>query len=180
MDIFADEFRDFISLLNKHKVEHLLVGGYAVNLYGYNRPTGDLDVWVNPTVDNIERLADCVNEYGYAAEALREFAPKVASQGLKMELNEPPLIIDVLGQISGVRFAEVYPAHHTYLLEGLEIHLIDRQALLLSKMSSSRPKDLDDVQRLHGVEAIVKGRKLEVYERPDQLPNAGPADPDPA
>ena len=176
MDIFADEFRDFIALLNKHRVEHLLVGGYAVNLYGYNRPTGDLDVWVNPKAENIERLADCVTEYGYAAEPLRAYAPRVAREGLKMELNEPPLVIDVLAQISGVRFEEAYPVHRTYLMEGLEIHLIDRQALLVSKMASDRPKDQDDVQRLHGLEAIVKGKKLAFYERPDQLPNADPAD----
>ena len=172
MDIFADEFRDFISLLNHYRVEHLLVGGYAVNLYGYNRPTGDLDVWVNPTAANILRLADCVDKYGYSADDLRAFAPEVASKGLKMELNEPPLIIDVLAQISGVQFDEVYAAHRTYWLEGLEIHLIDRQALLLSKMSSSRPKDLDDVQRLHGLEAIVKGKKLSFYERPQDVPPA--------
>ena len=166
MDIFAEEFRDFISLLNQHRVEHLLVGGYAVNLYGYHRPTGDLDLWVNPAADNIGRLADCVAAYGYEAEPLREYAPQVAAKGLKMELNEPPVLIDVLAQIAGVRFADVYPNHRTYLLEGLEIHLINRDDLIISKLASNRPKDQDDVQKLHGLEALVKGKKLSFFERP--------------
>ena len=169
MDIFAEEFRDFISLLNQHRVEHLLVGGYAVNLYGYHRPTGDLDLWVNPAVDNIGRLADCVAAYGYEAESLREYAPQVATKGLKMELNEPPVLIDVLAQIAGVQFATVYPNHRTYLLEGLAIHLIGREELIISKLASNRPKDQDDVQKLHGLEAIVKGKKLSFFERPQDV-----------
>ena len=172
MDIFADEFRDFLSLLNQHKVEHLLVGGYAVNIHGYHRPTGDLNVWANPIPANILRLADAIAAYGYETGPLREFAPQVAAVGLKMELNEPPVLIDVLAQISGVQFESVYARHRTYFMEGLEIHLINRDDLIISKMSSNRPKDQDDVQKLHGLEAIVKGKKLSFFERPDEAGQA--------
>ena len=44
MNIFEQVFIDFIRLLNKHEVEYILIGGMAVNVYGYNRPTGDDDI----------------------------------------------------------------------------------------------------------------------------------------
>lgn len=35
------DFKEFLQLLNQHQVEYLLIGGYAVNLYGFVRATGD-------------------------------------------------------------------------------------------------------------------------------------------
>jgi predicted acyl esterase len=52
MNIFNDDFRDFIQCLNKHQVEYVLVGGYAVIIRGYSRSTGDMDIWVNKTEAN--------------------------------------------------------------------------------------------------------------------------------
>ncbi len=52
MDIFNPDFRDFINCLNKHNVQYMLVGGYAVILRGYSRSTGDMDIWVDKTADN--------------------------------------------------------------------------------------------------------------------------------
>ncbi|NLX20593.1 MAG: hypothetical protein GXY55_02835 [Phycisphaerae bacterium] len=40
------DFVAFLRLLNAHRVEYLLIGGYAVGYHGYPRPTGDLDVWI--------------------------------------------------------------------------------------------------------------------------------------
>jgi len=39
------DFKDFLRLLNSHRVEYLLIGGYAVAYHGYPRPTGDMDIW---------------------------------------------------------------------------------------------------------------------------------------
>jgi len=51
-NIFNQDFQDFINSLNKFNVDYLLVGGYAVILRGYNRTTGDMDIWVNKTQEN--------------------------------------------------------------------------------------------------------------------------------
>ncbi|MFN0189432.1 MAG: hypothetical protein ACKVQV_12095 [Bacteroidia bacterium] len=51
-NILNDDFIDFLKLLNQFQVDYILVGGYAVIFHGYNRITGDLDVWVKPTVNN--------------------------------------------------------------------------------------------------------------------------------
>jgi hypothetical protein len=46
------DFRDFLRLLNSHRVEYLVVGGYAVGYHGYPRATGDLDIWIALSDDN--------------------------------------------------------------------------------------------------------------------------------
>ena len=59
------DFKEFLFLLNKHKVEYLVVGGYAVTFHGYPRYTGDLDVWVNKTSENGLNLINAIQEFGY-------------------------------------------------------------------------------------------------------------------
>lgn len=64
MDI-GQGFKEFIELLNKHKVEYLVVGGYAVAMYGYPRYTGDIDFWVRPTQDNAKKIVYALNDFGF-------------------------------------------------------------------------------------------------------------------
>jgi hypothetical protein len=49
MDIFLEEHKLFLLLLLKHKVEFILIGGYGVILYGYERGTADMDIWLKPS-----------------------------------------------------------------------------------------------------------------------------------
>ena len=58
------DFKEFLQLLNSRGVEYLVVGGYAVGFYGYPRSTGDMDVYVNNNVSNINRLAEALKEFG--------------------------------------------------------------------------------------------------------------------
>ncbi|CAN5637562.1 hypothetical protein BH10BAC3_BH10BAC3_19310 [soil metagenome] len=51
-NLFNKDFTDFLGAFNNQKVEHFLVGGYAVILHGYIRSTGDMDVWVNKKFEN--------------------------------------------------------------------------------------------------------------------------------
>ena len=68
MNIFHDEHLALLKVLLKHKVNFLLVGGVAVNFYGYSRPTGDLDVWLQPTNENKIKLVNSLK----ALEILEE------------------------------------------------------------------------------------------------------------
>ncbi len=63
-NIFNPDFQDFIRALNSAEVDYLLVGGYAVILHGYNRTTGDLDVWVRKTSNNYQRLLVAFARFG--------------------------------------------------------------------------------------------------------------------
>jgi hypothetical protein len=55
-DIFNEDFLDFISCFNETEVDYILVGGYATILHGYNRTTGDLDIWVKQTIENYSKI----------------------------------------------------------------------------------------------------------------------------
>ena len=65
--MFSQDFREFIELLIKNKAEYLIVGGYAVGIHGHPRYTGDLDIWLNPTSQNAEKILKSVNEFGLSS-----------------------------------------------------------------------------------------------------------------
>lgn len=88
------------------------------------------------------------------------------TQGLSLRVIDEPFILDVMTHINGITFEAAYSHHKTYHLDGLEIHLIHRNDLVLNKLSSGREKDLADVRSLQFIEAYWNGQKLEVYEKP--------------
>jgi len=65
--MLSKEFKEFAELLNSLKVEYLLVGGYAVVLYGYVRYTGDIDFWINPSKENAVRLIEVLKRFGFGS-----------------------------------------------------------------------------------------------------------------
>jgi len=52
----AQDFEDFVKLLNKHQVDYMIVGGYTLAFHGKPRLTSDLDIWINSSELNAERL----------------------------------------------------------------------------------------------------------------------------
>jgi hypothetical protein len=59
------DFREFLRLLNAHRVEYLLIGGYAVNYHGYPRATADMDIWVAVSPANADRIVAAMGEFGF-------------------------------------------------------------------------------------------------------------------
>jgi len=54
--VISQDFKEFIALLNTHKVRYLVVGGYAVAFHGHPRYTKDIDIWIDSTPYNAEQL----------------------------------------------------------------------------------------------------------------------------
>jgi hypothetical protein len=52
-------------LLKEHEVRYLLIGGYAVNYYGYVRATGDMDIWIAIHPDNAHKIVAALKEFGF-------------------------------------------------------------------------------------------------------------------
>jgi len=59
------DFKDFLKLLNAHRVEYLLIGGYAVGYHGYPRATADMDIWVARTPENARKLLTVLRDFGF-------------------------------------------------------------------------------------------------------------------
>ncbi|MFD1629669.1 hypothetical protein [Pseudopedobacter beijingensis] len=51
-NIFNEDFKEFITLLNTYNIKYILVGGYSVVLHGYPRSTEDMDIWVEQSIEN--------------------------------------------------------------------------------------------------------------------------------
>ncbi|UWX65170.1 nucleotidyltransferase [Deinococcus rubellus] len=129
--------------MNQHQVEYLLIGGYAVNLYGFVRATGDMDVFVALTPDNVTRLVAALHEFGFDS-----VTPELMQPGKILRMGVPPLRLEVLNQISGVEFAEAYAAREMITLGELSIPVISLRHLRANKAASGRPKDLGDLSEL--------------------------------
>ena len=144
--MFSQDFREFIELLIKNRVEYLIVGGYAVGIHGHPRYTGDLDIWLNPTPENAELILKSVNEFGFSSFNLK--IEDFTKAGNVIQLGYPPLRIDLLTEIDGVTFTECFENRKEVRIESLSINFIGYQDLLKNKKESGRPRDIDDIDNL--------------------------------
>lgn len=65
MNKYLAEYLKFLQRLELEKVEHLIIGGVAVTIHGFQRATGDLGIWFNPTKDNFQKLLKAFVGLGY-------------------------------------------------------------------------------------------------------------------
>ena len=72
MDLENPFYQEVIAGLNSQNVEYILIGGLAVGYHGYSRYTGDMDLWVNPTSDNIQKLYSALLALGYSENVIEE------------------------------------------------------------------------------------------------------------
>ena len=65
MKIWENKIDEFVKLANKNKVRMLFVGGAAVNFHGYQRHSADVDIWIETTSENFNKLLFVFKEMGY-------------------------------------------------------------------------------------------------------------------
>ena len=147
-NIFNDDFRDFIAALNKHKVDYLLVGGYAVILHGYRRTTGDMDIWVDPTERNHLKLLKAFRQFGLPASDITKENFLYNDEVDVFTFGRPPVSIEILKKLKGCDFKTAYEISKLYEEEGLKIRFIHLNTLTQSKRAAGRFKDLDDLEKL--------------------------------
>ena len=69
----AQDFEDFVKLLNRHQVDYMVVGGYALAFHGKPRHTGDLDIWINSSETNAEKLVIAIKEFNWNGGKLNKY-----------------------------------------------------------------------------------------------------------
>ena len=139
------DFKEFAELHNAKGVEYLVVEGYALAAHGHPRYTGDIDFWVRPLPDNIDRLLSALAAFGFKSLGLRadDFATDTVVQ-----LGQPPRRIDLLTSIDGVSFDDCYARRETVQLQGMNLHIIGLEDFKTNKRSAGRLKDLADLESL--------------------------------
>jgi len=118
----AKDFEDFLELLNKHKVEYMVVGGYALAFHGKPRYTGDLDICLNITPENARSMVQVVKEFGMQSLGLEE--ADFLRPGYITQIGYPPLRIDILNHIDGLEFKEAKEEMQIIDTDGLSVRYI--------------------------------------------------------
>ncbi len=140
------DFKEFLRSLNAHKVEYLLIGGYAVNYHGYPRATADMDIWIAVHPANADRVVAALKEFGFN---LPDLSPELFLRPWQIiRLGIPPVRIEIATTISGVDFDECYAERVKDTLDGVPVSLISLKHLKLNKKASGRHQDLADLEHL--------------------------------
>lgn len=124
----------------------MLVGGIAVGHYGYPRATGDIDLWVDNSPENGIAMSRVFTEFGLNLP--NDFPEIFCIHGKVFRLGHPPLRIEVLTGISGVRFDECYPRRGTVRFDDIDVDVISIDDLKTNKRASGRTNDIDDLAHL--------------------------------
>ena len=140
------DFREFIQYLNANEVEYLVIGGYAVAVHGHPRYTKDLDIWLEPSQINAQRVILTLEQFGFASLGLEVKDFTVPDQ--VVQLGYPPNRIDLLTNADGVEFSDCYNSRITLEIDGIPINFIDLANLKINKKASGRPQDLADLAAL--------------------------------
>jgi hypothetical protein len=140
------DFKEFLKLLNAHKVEYLLIGGYAVGYHGYPRATADMDIWIAIDPVNADRIVTALKEFGFSPP---ELSPELFMKEWQViRLGMPPVRIELATTISGVNFSDCYAERVTDWLDGVKVNLISLRHLKANKKASGRHQDLADIENL--------------------------------
>ena len=140
------DFKEFLRLLNAHRVEYLLIGGYAVAYHGYPRATADMDIWIAVHPRNAEKIVAALKELGFDLPGLSPDLFLKENQIIRMGV--PPVRIEIATGISGVNFGECYAARVVDAFDDIEVNLISLAHLKTNKKAAGRHRDLDDLEHL--------------------------------
>lgn len=144
--ILSQNFRELFECLNAHEVRYLVVGGYAVAFHGHPRYTKDIDVWIEPSQANAERLMKALHDFGFGSSTLK--AEDFLEPGYVVRLGHPPQRIDLLTSLKGVEFTACYGDRLSLDVEGTAVDFIDLESLKVNKRMVARHQDLADLENL--------------------------------
>ncbi len=140
------DFKEFIRSLNDNHVRYLVVGGYAVAFHGHPRYTKDIDIWIEMTQANAEKIIKSLAQFGFGSLGLREEDFLIPDQTI--QLGYPPSRIDLINTLSGVDFDTCYSSRVQIEIEGTQVNFIDLENLKKNKQASGRLQDLADIESL--------------------------------
>ncbi len=146
MTAIHQDWKEFLLALLSENTKFLLIGAHALAFHVEARLTEDLDVFVEPSPENAERLHRALDRFGFGG--LIADASELAAVDRVFMLGVKPWRIDILTGIDGVTFDEAWASRVKADFHGVELFVIGRDALLRNKRASGRKKDLVDVALL--------------------------------
>lgn len=141
-----DDYIDMLKCLNRAGVDYILVGGWAVNLYGYVRATVDLDIWICVNPDNARKVFEALREFGAPLGGMT--AKDFEEYGMIFQIGVAPRRIDLISKISGVEYRDAVQRAQVQDVYGVPVRVISLEDLISNKKASARDKDILDARQL--------------------------------
>ncbi len=114
-------------------------------LYGVPRATFDLDILIEPTKENAQKLLDALVEIGFGTAQLTSAEEIIATE---ITIFTDRIRLDVQTFTPGIQFEDVWPRRLTMIYEGQEFEVVSFADLIRSKTAAGREVDLEDVRIL--------------------------------
>ena len=153
MNILDAYSKKVINALNFNHVEYLIVGGYAVNYYGYKRTTGDIDIWIKPeNTINKQFLIQALLELDIDEESIEYLKGLDFTKPVVFMDGDDPFKIDFMTHLAGkVSFEEAYKLKTIQFYDEVQLPFIHYKHLIESKITSNRLKDKLDIETLQKI-----------------------------
>jgi hypothetical protein len=140
------DFRELLASFNDRKVEYLIVGGYALAFHGAPRFTGDLDLLVEATPENADRILAALADFGFGDLGLS--VEDFTTPDRVIQFGVPPVRVDVMTSISGVSWEQASADRVAGSYGDLAVYFIGRESFIANKRASGRARDLADLEDL--------------------------------
>jgi len=140
------DFLDFIRLCNNYNVKYLVIGGYAVAVYGYPRLTKDLDVCIQVSEENAEKMTQVINDFGLGSLKLKK--EDFLKKDFVTQLGYAPVRIDILNDLDAVSFDDAWKKRIVVMISDVSINFIGYDELLKVKEKAGRKQDIADIEKL--------------------------------
>jgi hypothetical protein len=143
------EIWKFFSLNN---VKYLTIGGFAVNIYGYGRNTGDIDIFIEDTIENRENLQKALKQAGignFENIKTMQFVPGWTDITLNFNLR-----LDIMTSVKGLEnedFQELLNKAYIAEISKISVYFLDYDNLIKAKKATNRPKDILDIEELEKI-----------------------------
>jgi hypothetical protein len=145
MDVQPD-FKDLLELFNSHAVNYVIAGGYALAFHGAPRTTGDIDLFVETTAENAQRILTALHDFGFESAGLK--TSDFETPGQVVQLGVPPVRVDLITSLTGVSWNEACDGRVEGVYGDVPVFYLGREQFLSNKRALGRRKDLADLEAL--------------------------------
>jgi hypothetical protein len=142
----SSDFEELLRCLNTRRVDAIVVGGHALAFHGHPRFTKDLDVFIDATPENAERLLLALADFGFGSIGLT--AADFSTPGSIVQLGVAPNRIDLLTVIDGVSFADARQGRVAGVFGSESVFFLGRDEFIRNKRAVGRHQDLADIRAI--------------------------------
>lgn len=140
-----NRLKEVFASLEKHKVKYMVIGDIAAVLYGVPRATFDLDILIENTPENAQKLLDAFLDAGLGTASLVDVDELLANE---ITIFQDRVRIDVQTSTPGITFQKAWKNKAVMRYRGQEFYVLSKNDLIASKRAAGRKIDLNDVKLL--------------------------------